>query len=80
MDGAFVEWMPIRHAQRDRTHSEPIGDRAQADRAALKPLPELPYLAWDLIMGVRTISPFRLMGQGDVPPHRRAHGDMASGT
>jgi transposase len=44
LDGAFTEWVPIRRAQRHRTHGEPIGVRAQVDRAALGPLPELPYL------------------------------------
>jgi hypothetical protein len=36
--------VPIRRAQRHRTHEELIGVRAQVDRAALGPLPELPYL------------------------------------
>jgi transposase len=44
LDGAFNQWVPIRRAQRHRTHGEPIGVRAAADRAALGPLPELPYL------------------------------------
>jgi len=44
LDGAFNQWVPIRRAQRHRTHGELIGVRAQADRAALGPLPELPYL------------------------------------
>jgi hypothetical protein len=44
LDGVFDQWVPIRHAQRHRTHGELIGVRAQADRAALGPLPELPYL------------------------------------
>ena len=44
LDGAFTQWVPIRRAQRHRTHGELIGVRAEADRAALGPLPELPYL------------------------------------
>jgi transposase len=44
MDGAFTAWVPIRRAQRHRTHGELIGVRAQDDRAALGALPELPYL------------------------------------
>lgn len=47
LDGAFEQWVPIRRAQRHRTHGELIGVRAQADRAALGPLPELPYLVCD---------------------------------
>jgi transposase len=44
LDGAFNQWVPIRRAQRHRTHGELIGVRAQADWAALGALPELPYL------------------------------------
>ena len=44
MDAAFAEWVPIRRAQVHRTHGEVIGVRAAADHAALRPLPELPYL------------------------------------
>lgn len=44
MDGAFACWLPIRRAQTHRTHGEVIGVRAERDRAALKPLPEAPYL------------------------------------
>jgi hypothetical protein len=44
LDGAFNQWVPIRRAQRHRTHGELIGARAATDRAALGPLPELPYL------------------------------------
>jgi transposase len=44
LDGAFNQWVPIRRAQRHRTHGELIGARAQVDWAALGPLPELPYL------------------------------------
>lgn len=47
LDGAFNQWVPIRRAQRHRTHGELIGVRAEVDRAALGPLPELPYLVCD---------------------------------
>jgi transposase len=44
LDAAFAEWVPIRRGQVHRTHGELIGARAEADHAALRPLPELPYL------------------------------------
>ncbi len=44
MDAAFAAWVPIRHGQVHRTHGEVIGERAVLDRAALKALPEVPYL------------------------------------
>lgn len=44
MDAAFAVWVPIRHAQVHRTHLELIGERAVVDRAALRALPQLPYL------------------------------------
>src|SRR5512144_3175098 len=44
LDGAFGQWVPIRRGQVHRTHGELIGVRAAADHAALRPLPELPYL------------------------------------
>jgi transposase len=44
LDAAFAEWVPIRRGQVHRTHGELIGARAEQDRAALRPLPELPYL------------------------------------
>lgn len=47
LDGAFNQWVPIRRAQRHRTHGELIGARAQLDHTALGPLPELPYLVCD---------------------------------
>jgi len=47
MDAAFAAWVPIRRAQVHRTHGEVIGIRAAADRAALLPLPEQPYLVAD---------------------------------
>jgi hypothetical protein len=44
MDAAFAAWVPIRHGQVHPTHGEVIGERAMVDRAALAPLPEVPYL------------------------------------
>jgi Integrase core domain len=44
LDAAFAEWVPIRRGQVHRTHGELIGVRAAADHAALRPLPEQPYL------------------------------------
>ena len=44
LDGAFATWLPIRRAQVHRTHGQVIAERAVPDRAALRPLPELPYL------------------------------------
>ena len=47
MDGAFLAWLAVRRAQTHRTHGEVIGVRAEADRAALHPLPPVPYLVTD---------------------------------
>ena len=47
LDGAFAAWLPIRRAQVHRTHGQVIAVRAQADRAALLPLPDQPYLVTD---------------------------------
>lgn len=47
LDQAFSAWLPIRRAQTHRTHGEVIAVRAERDRAALAPLPELPYLVTD---------------------------------
>lgn len=44
LDGAFESWLPIRRGQVHRTHGQVIAVRAEADRAALGPLPEQPYL------------------------------------
>ena len=44
LDGAFGAWLPIRRGQVHRTHGEVIAVRADADRAALLPLPDQPYL------------------------------------
>lgn len=47
LDGTFTQWLAIRRAQVHRTHGEVIGVRGDRDRAALAPLPELPYLVTD---------------------------------
>lgn len=47
LDGAFAAWLPIRRAQVHRTHGQVISVRAEADRAALGPLPAHPYLVTD---------------------------------
>jgi transposase len=44
MDAAFAAWLPIRRAQVHRTHGQVISVRAEADRAALVPLPDSPYV------------------------------------
>lgn len=44
LDGAFAAWLPIRRGQVHRTHGQVIAVRADADRAALAPLPDTPYL------------------------------------
>jgi hypothetical protein len=44
LDGAFAAWLPIRRRHVHRTHGQVIAVRAEADRAALGPLPERPYL------------------------------------
>lgn len=47
MDAAFAAWLPIRRGQVHRTHGQVIGQRAVIDRAALTPLPPMPYLVAD---------------------------------
>jgi hypothetical protein len=47
LDAAFVDWLPIRRGQTHRTHGEVIAVRAETDHAALKPLPDRPYLVAD---------------------------------
>jgi transposase len=47
LDGAFTGWLPIRRCQVHRTHGQVIAVRAEADRAALRPLPPEPYLVAD---------------------------------
>lgn len=42
-DRAFMDWAPIRRGQVHRTHGQVIGERAEADHAALRPLPDVPY-------------------------------------
>jgi hypothetical protein len=47
LDAAFAGWLPIRRAQVHRTHGEVIAVRADRDRAALRSLPEHPYVVCD---------------------------------
>jgi transposase len=47
LDAAFTAWLPTRRAQVHRTHGQRIVDRAETDRAALRPLPDRPYLVVD---------------------------------
>jgi transposase len=47
IDAAFGAWVPMRRAQTHRTHGEVIGVRAHRDHAALRPLPDSPYLVAD---------------------------------
>jgi transposase len=47
MDAAFAAWLPVRRGQVHRTHGQVIAVRAAADRAALTPLPAMPYLVAD---------------------------------
>ena len=47
LDGTFAQWLVIRRGQVHRTHGEVISVRGERDRAALQPLPALPYLVTD---------------------------------
>lgn len=47
LDDTFSAWLPMRRAQTHRTHGQVIAVRAAADRAALRALPQLPYLVTD---------------------------------
>ena len=47
LDATFVEWLPIRRGQVHRTHGQVIAVRAEADRAALLPLPPAEYRVTD---------------------------------
>ena len=47
LDAGFAGWLPIRRSQVHRTHAQVIAVRAEADRAALQPLPAQPYLVAD---------------------------------
>jgi transposase len=44
LEAAFARWVPIRRGQIHRTHGQVIGQRAQADHAALGALPAFPLL------------------------------------
>jgi len=47
LDAAFSAWLPTRRAEVHRTHGQRIGERAETDRAALRPVPDRPYLVVD---------------------------------
>jgi hypothetical protein len=47
LNAAFGDRLPIRRVQVHRTHGQVIGVRAEADWAALRPLPATPYLVAD---------------------------------
>jgi hypothetical protein len=47
LDQAFADWVPIRRGQVHRTHGQVIAVRAEADHAALQPLPGWPYAVTD---------------------------------
>ncbi len=44
LNAAFAAWVPPRRAKVHGTHGEVIGYRAARDHAALRPLPETPYV------------------------------------
>ncbi|MEV0280156.1 IS21 family transposase [Streptomyces sp. NPDC050610] len=44
LNAAFAAWVPLRRAKVHGTHGEVIGHRAARDHAALRPLPETPYV------------------------------------
>lgn len=47
LDAAFAAWVPQRRARTHRTHGEVIGVRAARDHAALRPIPNRPYVVAD---------------------------------
>ncbi|MDY7091020.1 MAG: IS21 family transposase [Actinomycetota bacterium] len=47
MDAAFLAWVPDRRSRTHRTHGEVIGVRAARDHAALRPIPNRPYVVTD---------------------------------
>jgi transposase len=47
MDAAFLAWVPDRRSRTHRTHGEVIGVRAARDHAALRPIPNRPYVVAD---------------------------------
>jgi hypothetical protein len=47
LDSAVADWLPIRRSQTHRTHGQVIAVRAEADRAALLPLPPAEYRVTD---------------------------------
>ncbi|MFC7280240.1 IS21 family transposase, partial [Paractinoplanes rhizophilus] len=47
LDAAFMAWVPDRRSRTHRTHGEVIGVRAARDHAALRPIPNRPYVVTD---------------------------------
>ncbi|MEV0901263.1 IS21 family transposase [Actinoplanes sp. NPDC049802] len=47
LDAAFLAWVPDRRSRTHRTHGEVIGVRAARDHAALRPIPNRPYMVTD---------------------------------
>jgi hypothetical protein len=47
-DRAFMDWVPIRRGQIHRTHGDVIGERANLDHAALRPLPATAYVVTEV--------------------------------
>ncbi|WP_030443766.1 IS21 family transposase [Actinoplanes subtropicus] len=47
LDAAFLAWVPDRRSRTHRTHGEVIGVRAARDHAALRPIPNRPYVVVD---------------------------------
>lgn len=62
MQAAVDGWLPIRRAQVHRTHGEVIAVRAERDRAALLPLPAVPYVVCD--REIRTVGKDALISFG----------------
>ena len=67
LDGAFAAWLPIRRAQVHRTHGQVIAVRAEADRAALRPLPDA------AVSGHREASAPGRQGLPDLASRRRCY-------
>lgn len=44
MNAAFATWVPVRRSKVHGTHGEVIGNRAERDHTALRPLPKTPYV------------------------------------
>lgn len=78
LDDTFLGWLSIRRAQVHRTHGQVIAVRAEPDRAALQPLPALPYLVSD--RHLRRVGKDCLVSFGaslySVPAHRVRAGQL----